>query len=1708
MSDQVDERTDSQDERPLAMEAVFGLSELDYPEVLERAITHVKAHAAIGGLPPWICMGPRNIGGRILTLAQHPQHASILYAGSAHGGLWRTIDGGDTWDNIGGPDFSIPVGAIAISEHDPNTLYVGTGALRAFHVSGRGLWRVRAASPRGAATFEQIARAPGREVAPASVQDGRALRYTRIEIDPDDPNRFWAASQTGLWRGVYNPAAPLGNRVTWTLDFPPAADAPNGAPAREAGPVPQNGTSWPSYCTDLVVVRDSRDTEQYNRRARYLAIYVAIDGAGVFRGRYDRESNAVTWDRERLAIGFPADFSRVLISVCRRRPQHLHAVASVSNVPTAVFRSSDHGDHWEAGGTIPQSYLGGQQADYDLVLEVNPDNPDILLCGEIDLCLSTNAGRTFTPIIEWQNYNRGDRAQHADQHAAIFDVADRRRIWAGNDGGLSTAADIRRPPGARGYWRRRGHGITAPQFQDVATHPVLPQLTGGGLQDNASWVGFGGKTWYVVDSGDGGGMEMHAASAQVFTCSTQTGVSLTNVDTQANAVPWLTPRVIPDVPAAVDQTMFVRIIGYTTGGPSAFVPVVAQDPRVSGQVMFGWIAGSMPGVPLAYWADALGNTTAIAGVGGPGEECSAVAFGPPLPATSALTDGWIGTDAGNLFYSPSAPAGAFNSVPTPLPQPDGLIRRISDIAVHPRDPRIVAVSSVETQYWYCITIATAGARGVARFTVQRAKVLDLGGGATVTVLAPMPPPALPTVLTDAHVRIAGAPLIASFTAANYTPGDVWFISPLGRVVVGGANADPDLRIEAIVTTSSPVRIVITTPGARGTSQFSWQIGAGPVDGGHATAATVTVLGTHLVLGFSNANFAANDAWTVKPSGEVTPDAGNAGPGTLTAVARDSGRVHITYDRGQTWQDITHRDVVPAIVPAPPAPPTPPPPHERQHDLDALPPGPVACLKFDVSGADFRNLTLYAGTLVGVYRLESLPTPTQPLTLTGATPLVPAPANVNLGQTVQFTANLTLHGVGAQNHTTQVDWTSSNTAVASVNAQGHVQGLAAGNAAITATRGTISATHNIAVAAGPAGAAPGAPPAAPQPPVNIAWRPFNNRMPLALVTDLEGVAQGRILRAATFGRGVWDCDLDGAPTHRLFIRQLLTEDGREPRALVNVRITTPGALGVSQFTLAIEDIPTVLPAQPTAASVVIPGTHLTIQFSAANYNVNDRWTIAHTGAVIAHPGNTGAGAVTATITPRAIPALLAADPRLPPGVVGQDLTHAFDIRVDAAPFQFFDDRIDGVEFDEELSNRTPRRLERCAVYVQVHQAGTENVSSVQVRLFFSATSPAPQAAPPGAAIPADLLPAAQFYNATFTPEPVVIRITSAVPLPLGAAEFAWKMGGGAESAAQPTAATVVVPNTMTLHFAPGDYALDDSWTITPEGVVEPAPTNTSTGSVSYGPLWRRVGTVPPIQQVTPETPVVVRFDWVPPAGVSGNDIALLALVSGNGDALPAVLPPAHATISGLIQQERRAALRILPIDSLPVASLYIRDGIDDDARRGNVAFVARSPDIMVPHPDVANPAVDLRDLLDQRPQDHLVGNTPNRIYVRVHNAGPQATKGQVHLWAVALDDFNTPAFQTANWTHLATPDAGAVRPPLPVVVPAHGHALVHMDWPVPNHPPGQYKAYGLIALVRSDDGADALPDVARVTSLETFWKLFGEFFDSDNAALRVLRYRTS
>lgn len=80
-----------------------------------------------GAGSPWFSIGPRNVNGRIKSLAVHPTDPQTIYAGAASGGVWKSVDGGQTWDPLWDMQESLAIGAVAIATGSPNTVYAGTG---------------------------------------------------------------------------------------------------------------------------------------------------------------------------------------------------------------------------------------------------------------------------------------------------------------------------------------------------------------------------------------------------------------------------------------------------------------------------------------------------------------------------------------------------------------------------------------------------------------------------------------------------------------------------------------------------------------------------------------------------------------------------------------------------------------------------------------------------------------------------------------------------------------------------------------------------------------------------------------------------------------------------------------------------------------------------------------------------------------------------------------------------------------------------------------------------------------------------------------------------------------------------------------------------------------------------------------------------------------------------------------------------------------------------------------------------------------------------------------------------------------------------------------------------------------------------------------------------------------------------------------------
>jgi hypothetical protein len=87
----------------------------------------MAGYGPAGAGTPWISIGPRNVNGRVKSLAVDPTNADIIYAGAASGGVWKSIDAGESWRPLWDAQESLAIGSLAVAPSAPNTIYVGTG---------------------------------------------------------------------------------------------------------------------------------------------------------------------------------------------------------------------------------------------------------------------------------------------------------------------------------------------------------------------------------------------------------------------------------------------------------------------------------------------------------------------------------------------------------------------------------------------------------------------------------------------------------------------------------------------------------------------------------------------------------------------------------------------------------------------------------------------------------------------------------------------------------------------------------------------------------------------------------------------------------------------------------------------------------------------------------------------------------------------------------------------------------------------------------------------------------------------------------------------------------------------------------------------------------------------------------------------------------------------------------------------------------------------------------------------------------------------------------------------------------------------------------------------------------------------------------------------------------------------------------------------
>ena len=412
----------------------------------------------ISGLPA------RNIGsatmsGRIAAVAAVKENGRItVFAGSASGGVWKSVNGGTTFKPVFDLANVQSIGAVAVDPGNPKNVWVGTGEswVRNSVSIGDGVYK----STDGGENWTNVGLKDSEHIA-------------KILVDPRNVDSVLACATGHLWNdsdagGVYKTGD---GGKTWRKVLA-GANRSTGC-AMLAMSAQQPGTIYASL---------------WDFRREAWTFRSGGPGSGIFKstdgGDHWTEFTPAN------AKGLPAKpYGRIALAVSPAKPQVVYAM--IESAKSALFRSDDGGANWTK---LDASQYMVWRPFYFANLIVDPKDAEKVFKVDLVLLLSVNGGKSFSQV---------SGGAHGDFHDVWIDPNNSNTIFAGDDGGLWRSLD----GGTR--WE---HMMNLPvsQFYHVSVDMAEPYHVYGGLQDNSSWAGdssypggISNSRWENVFGGDG-----------------------------------------------------------------------------------------------------------------------------------------------------------------------------------------------------------------------------------------------------------------------------------------------------------------------------------------------------------------------------------------------------------------------------------------------------------------------------------------------------------------------------------------------------------------------------------------------------------------------------------------------------------------------------------------------------------------------------------------------------------------------------------------------------------------------------------------------------------------------------------------------------------------------------------------------------------------------------------------------------------------------------------------------------------------------------------------------------------------------------------------------------------------------------------------------------------------------------------------------------
>lgn len=370
-------------------------------------------------------------GGRSAAVTGVPGEPNLYYFGATGGGVWKTLDGGRTWENISDGYFGGSIGAVEVAKSDPNVIYVGGGekTLRGNVSSGYGIWR----TVDGGKTWEKAGLEKSRHV-------------PRIRVHPTDYNTVYAA----VLGDIYKPTKERG--IYKSTD---------------------GGDTW----RQVLFVNEQAGAvdltfDPNNPRILYASTWRAqrtpysLSSGGEGSALWKSTDSGETWNEISKNEGFPKDTLGIIgVAVSPKNSERVWAIVE-NKEKGGLYRSEDGGKKWSL---VNSDRNLRQRAWYYTRVYADTQDEDVVYVLNVSYHKSMDGGKTF------KSFN----APHGDHHDLWISPENGQRMIIGDDGGAQISYD------GGETWSTYYNQPTA-QYYRVTTDNHFPYRIYVAQQDNST----------------------------------------------------------------------------------------------------------------------------------------------------------------------------------------------------------------------------------------------------------------------------------------------------------------------------------------------------------------------------------------------------------------------------------------------------------------------------------------------------------------------------------------------------------------------------------------------------------------------------------------------------------------------------------------------------------------------------------------------------------------------------------------------------------------------------------------------------------------------------------------------------------------------------------------------------------------------------------------------------------------------------------------------------------------------------------------------------------------------------------------------------------------------------------------------------------------------------------------------------------------------